>query len=345
MHIGARRVFRLSLTTALSLAVGYAMAMSMPFLAPLFGFMLTAAPKPPMGFKGMVGLILAVVVMLGAGVLLIPVLTHFPSTGLMIVFVGLFFASYMSLNMGKGMVGALLTMGLTLITMIGQLSPAFASALVLELALSIAVAVICQWIVYPLFPEDPGPVPEPPKPVPLQSSWLAARSTLIVFPSYLLGLVNPTFYAPIIMKSVALGQQASEVDAKHAGLELLGSTFVAGIMAVLFWFGLKLWPNLWMFFLWTLVFSLFIFSRFYGVVPSRFPPSFWQNVMVTLLILIGPAVADSANGKDPYKAFAVRMGLFIAVTIYAWLAMVFLEWLRQRQLQKKKALQLTQASA
>ncbi len=345
MNIGARRVFRLSLTTALSLAAGYAMAMTMPFLAPLFGFMLTAAPKPPMGFKGMIGLILAVIIMLGSGVLLIPVLTHFPSTGLMIVFVGLFLASYMSLNLGKGMVGALLTMGLTLITMIGQLSPAIASLLVMELAFSIAVAVVCQWIVYPLFPEDPGPVPEPPIPAPLQSSWLAARSTLIVFPSYLLGLVNPTLYAPIIMKSVALGQQTSEVDAKHAGRELLGSTFVAGIMAILFWFGLKLWPNLWMFFLWTLAFGLFIFSRFYGVVPSRFPPSFWQNVMVTLLILIGPAVTDSANGKDPYKAFAVRMGLFVAVTIYAWLALVFLEWLRTRQLHKKNSQNLIEGKA
>ncbi len=52
--------------------------------------------------------------------------------------------------------------------------------------------------------------------------------------------------------------------------------------------------------------------------------------MISMLILLGPAVEDSANGEDVYKAFAVRMGLFIAITLYAWLALVFLEWLRKR---------------
>lgn len=342
MHIGARRVFRLSLIVALSLVVGYGLALDMPFLAPLFGFMLAAAPKPPVGLKGLVGLVLAVMLMLGSGLLMIPVLAQYPATGLMIIFVGLFAASYISLNLGKGPVGALLTMGLTMITMIGQLSYALAEALVNELAICVVIGIVCQWIVYPLFPEDPGPVPEPPKQQPLQSSWLAARSTLIVFPSFLLGLINPMFYAPIIMKSVALGQQVSETHAKDAGLELLGSTFMAGLMAILFWFGLKLFPSLWMFFLWTLFFSMIIVSRLYGVIPSRYPPSYWQNVLVTLLILVGPAVADSANGKDPYKAFAVRMGLFIAVTIYAWLAVVFLEWLKASQDDKKSELKLSQ---
>ena len=49
------------------------------------------------------------------------------------------------------------------------------------------------------------------------------------------------------------------------------------------------------------------------------------------MILIGPAVADTAGGKDPYEGFIVRMGLFIGVAIYAWLAIVFLEWFRTRR--------------
>ena len=68
---------------------------------------------------------------------------------------------------------------------------------------------------------------------------------------------------------------------------------------------------------------------------SRLPPSFWQNLVVTLLILLGPAVEDSANGKDVYAAFAVRMGLFIAVALYAWLAVYLLEQLRSRRLQRR----------
>lgn len=342
MHIGAKRVFRVSLTTALSLVAGYALARDIPFLAPVFGFLLTVAPKPPMGPKGLLGLLLVVSIMVGSGLLLIPVLQHYPATGLLLVLVGLFLANYVSLNLGKPPVGMFLVIGLTLVTMVGSLSYAVAVALVLELLIAIAIAVACQWLVYPLFPEDEGTVPEPPKPEPLQSSWLAARATLIVFPSYLLGLTNPTAYTPIIMKSVALGQQANETSAKGAGLELLGSTLYAALLAVLFWFGLKLMPNLWMFFLLTMAFCLFVVSRLYAVIPSRHPATYWQNVLITLFILVGPAVADSANGKDPYAASLVRFGLFVGVTLYAWSALVFLEWLKVRSERRKNAAQAGQ---
>ena len=87
-----------------------------------------------------------------------------------------------------------------------------------------------------------------------------------------------------------------------------------------------------MFFLWTLLFGLYYSGKIYGLIATRFPASFWINVVVTVLILLGPAVQDSANGKDVYKAFAVRMGLFVAVTLYAWAAVSALEYIRNRRL-------------
>lgn len=334
MHIAAKRVFRLSLTMALSLAVAYGSAQPLPFIAPLFAFMLGAAPRPPMGPKGLVGLVLVLILMLGSGLLLVPLLTNYPVTGLMLALLGLFAANYVTLNLGKGPVGALLTMGITLISAVGLMGYGIAYAMIQALCINIALAVICQWVLYPFFPEDGGPAPQPPAPEPLQSSWLALRATLIVFPSYLLVLSNPGSYAPIIMKSVALGQQTSETDARIAGRELLGSTLLAGLLSILMWFCLKLAPNLWMFTLWTLLFCMVLIALFYGVFPSRFTPSFWQNVLVTLFIFIGPAVGDTENGKDPYRASAVRLGLFVGVTIYAWMMLVFLEWLRERQAQR-----------
>ena len=58
MHIQARRVFRLSGTVALALAAAYALKLPLPFIAPLFALMLAAAPKPPIGLKGLVSLVL-----------------------------------------------------------------------------------------------------------------------------------------------------------------------------------------------------------------------------------------------------------------------------------------------
>ncbi len=80
-----------------------------------------------------------------------------------------------------------------------------------------------------------------------------------------------------------------------------------------------------------LAFSLFVAVKIYRLSTTKYPPSFWVNSMVTMLILVGPAVEDSANGKDPYTAFAVRMSLFVAVTIYSILAIWLLEYLRSRK--------------
>ena len=153
---------------------------------------------------------------------------------------------------------------------------------------------------------------------------------LIVLPVDLLALTNPLAYLAIIMKAVSLGQQSSLVNARSAGRELLGSTFLGGCFAILFWAALGIMTNLWMFFLLMLLFGIYFAAKIYQVAKTRFLASYWLNVGMTMLILLGPAVEDSASGKDVYSAFLVRMGLFVAVTLYAWLAVYILEYLRER---------------
>ena len=92
-----------------------------------------------------------------------------------------------------------------------------------------------------------------------------------------------------------------------------------------------------MFALWTLLFVIYLGAKIYGVSVSRYPASFWSNVGVTALILLGSAVQDSETGKDVYKAFAVRMGLFVAVTCYAWLAIDLLERYRARRVARRES--------
>jgi hypothetical protein len=337
MHIQARRIFRLSLTTALALAGGYALQMPLPFLAPLFALMLTATPGPPMGLKGLLGLILVVLITLGIGLLLIPLLLEYPLSAVLIVALGLYFSFYLTVHQGKALVGALLTVGFTLISAAGTVSFTLATTVIQALVLGIGLAIVCHWAVYPWLPEDAAPARK--KAAALapdleQSNWIALRATLIVLPTFFLALTNPSVYLPIIMKSVSLSQQSSLIDARNAGRELLGSTFLAGCFAVLFWALLGIATNLWMFFWLMLLFGVYFSAKLYRLIPSRFPASFWLNVATTMLILLGPTVEDSANGKDVYTAFAVRMGLFVAVTLYAWLAVSVLEYLRTRRLSR-----------
>jgi hypothetical protein len=346
MHIQARRVFRMSLTATLALACGYALAFPLPFIAPLFALFLTMTPGPPMGVKGLVGLLLLLLITMSTGLVLIPMLLYYPVTAILLVAGGLFVSNYLTVNLKKGLVGAFLTVGFTLISAAGLISFQVATLVIQSLVLGVALAILCQWVVYPFFPEDELPKPKAkPAAEAEQSSWIALRATLIVLPAYLLALTNPAAYLAIIMKAVSLGQQGSVVNARTAGRELLGSTFLAGCLAILFWFSLKLWPSLWMYSLLMLLFSTFIAAKIYRVSATRFTPSFWVNVGVTLLILIGPAVEDSANGKDVYQAFAVRLGLFVLVTLYAWVAILLLEQLRARHLRRAPPTHTVQESS
>lgn len=332
MPLGARRTFRLGLVTALALALAYGLGIQFPFLAPLFAFLLTSAPAPPMGLKGLLGLLLVVTITLGVGLLLTPLLAKYALSAVLIIAVGLYLSAYISVGLGKAQVATLLTVGFTLIPAAGQVSYALASALVQGLLVGIALAIACQWIVYPFFPEDSREKVQA-KPAAVaagQSRWIALRSMMIVLPPVLLAFTNPALYMPLIMKAVLLGQQGSVVSARTVGQDLLGSTFLAGVYAILFWFALKLCPNLWMFFLWMLLAAIHLAAKLLGVLRSRRSPWYWQNVAVNLLILLGPAVEDSATGKDVFQAFAVRFGLFVIVTLYAWGAIIALEWLRAR---------------
>ncbi len=332
MPLAARRIFRLALTTALALLAAYALAVPLPFIAPLFALLLVSKPGPPIRFKQFLGLLVLVTIMLGSGLLLIPLLQHYPTSGVLLAALGLYASFYLTVNMGKGLPGMLLAVGVTTISAAGTVHYALANLVINALILGIAIAIISSWLVYPWFPEDNAEAPAPPPHTPpVEASWISLRATLIMVPVYLLALTNPTFYMPILLKSVAISQQSSAMEAKAAGRELLGSTFLAGLLAILFWGLLKLQPNLWMFFWIMLLFGLYIAAKLYQVFATRFPPSFWVNTGVTLLILVGPAVEDSANGKDPYTAFALRFSLFVGVALYAWLAVYLFEYLKERR--------------
>ena len=153
-------------------------------------------------------------------------------------------------------------------------------------------------------------------------------------PAYLLALIDPSRFMPLIMQAVNLGQQTCASDARQAGRELLGSTLLAGLLAMLFWSLLSIFPHLWMFALWMLLFILLVGRKLYALSRTRLSPKFWLNSLSTLILLLGQSVQDSASGKDVYSAFAIRMGLFIAVALYATLMVQLFD---NRRLVKRQA--------
>jgi hypothetical protein len=345
MDVAARRVFRLASGMALAVAIGYGLNLPMPFMASIMTLFLVAGSGGPIGLKAGIGLILVIFLTLSSGLLLAPVMMNYALAGIMIVALGLYRCFYRGLTGGNSLVGLFMVTGLTMITVAGTASFALALMVIEALAKGTLVAVIISWLVYFLFPENTAQCPskgDAPSELPdEQARWIAARSLLVVMPVFMVALYDPSKYMPIILKSVSLSQQISTIDARNAGRELLGSTLLGGIFALIFWNLLGMFPVLWMFFLWMLLFGLFIAGKLYRVFLTRYPSSFWLNVGVTVLILLGQTVQDSDNGKDAMTAFAVRMGLFVAVTLYAWGAVYAIDrWGKRNKITRNQALAL-----
>ncbi|MVW87485.1 DUF2955 domain-containing protein [Pseudomonas sp. PB101] len=329
-----QRALRLSFGTALCLAASFGLALPIPFLSPMLALMMLAAMNRPLPFKASLGLVLILMLTTGTGLLLIPLLRYYPFSGVLLVGLCLFLAFGYGLRGGNPLVATFLVVGLTLISSAGTAEFALALEVIVALVKGLFLAVTTLTISHWLFP-DPASAPQAkpgPSLSPTESGWLALRATLVVLPTFLLAMIDPASYLPIIMKAVSLGQQSCATSARSAGQELLGSTLLGGLMAIVFWCALSLFVNLWMFFLWMLLFGLLAARKLYGLAQTRQPPSFWLNSLATLIILLGQSVQDSAAGKDVYTAFAIRMGLFILVTLYACVMVHLLDTRRRRRI-------------
>ena len=270
---------------ALALVIAYAMASPLPHLAPIFAWLLTMEPKKPLGFKGLLVLIPVTALTTGTGLLMIPLLSDYPATAILVVLIALFFSTYLSVSLGQVTVGMLLTIGITLISAVGTVSFVAAIGVINGFLMAIVISISSQWLVYPLFPEDPVSLEPPAEQVGNEYAlWISVRTTLIVIPVYLLCLTNPLMYTALILKSVSLGQQSTVGDTKAAAKVLLGSTLMGGVLAILFWFALKLNVSLWMFFLWMLLIGIGVAAKIYGLRASKYSVDFWSTALVTMLI-------------------------------------------------------------
>ncbi len=314
-----QRALRLATGTALCLAASFGLALPIPFLAPVLCLILLASVNRPLPFKAAVVLALVAMLTTSVGLLLIPILRYYPVSGVLLIGVSLFLVFRFGLRGGNPLIVTFLVIGLTMISSAGVAEFDLAAMVIGALVKGLLLAVLVVAISHGLFPDPPNaPSPPPAAPLPDEEvSRVALRATLIVLPAFLLALIDPAGYLPIILKAVSLGQQSSTTNARNAGRELVGSTLFAGLLAILFWSALSLVVHLWMFFLWMLLFGLVLARKLYALSPTRFTPGFWLNTLITLIILLGQSVQDSVAGKDVYTAFAVRMGLFLLVTLYA----------------------------
>ncbi|MFP3566027.1 DUF2955 domain-containing protein [Paraburkholderia sp. SIMBA_030] len=331
LRLPSRRTLRVATGTAVCLSISFALDLPIPVVAPVFAVFLLATQNRPLSFKAGVAFAVVVALTTGSGLLIVPLLRHYAFAGVMLVGLMLFLAFCYGLRGGNTLVSTFLVAGLTMISAAGTADFQLAVTVVGALVKGLLLAVLVSALTHLLCPEPVSTPQKPAAPVTSdgQAMRIALRAMLVVMPAYLLAMTDPASYMPIIMKSVSLGRQSCTTTARSAARDLIGSTLLGGLLAIAFWFALRLFVNLWMFFLWMLLFGLLVGRKLNGVSRTRYSPGFWLNSLVTMIILLGQSVQDSVAGKDVYSAFVVRLGLFVAVTVYACLMLLIFEQRRR----------------
>lgn len=327
MHRADKAVLRLAIGLGLAVLIAYGFALPGAFVVCVLAVLSLCKPGPPAPFVK--GAVFAVVVaaLLVAGVLLVPILENYALAGVVLTGVLLYTVFFAGVRNASPMT-VILVIAIMVIPVAGVAEQALATALAVAVGVGLGTGALVSGLSHALFPDAPGPSKVAVVPATVSSEtarWAALQATLVVMPVFILALTNPAFYLAAIMKTVTLGQQASSTNARSAGRELVGSTLMGAWMATLVWFGLSLRPNLWMLMLWIVAAALWSGAKLFGVRRTAFSPSFWVNALVTMLILLGPAIEDAAVGKDVYSASATRVALFVAVALYAWATVWVLE--------------------
>jgi hypothetical protein len=322
-----KAVLRLAVGLGLAVLIAYGLALPIPYIVCLMAMMVLCKPGPPIPLVKAVVIALLLAGLLVMGVLMVPLLENYALAGVVLTGVILYALFFFGIRTANPLT-MLLVVAFTLIPVAGVADQALVTMISVTLAIGITVGSLVSGFSHAFFPDAPGPAAKaarPPPPSRETASWIALRGTLVVMPVFVLALTDPSFYLAAIMKTVSLGQQAGSTNTRSAGRELVGSTLMGAAMAIVIWFGLSLWPSLWMLMLWMMAAALWAGARIFRVKATTFSPSFWNSALMTMLILLGPAIEDSASGTGVFGASASRIGLYVGVALYAWATVWVLE--------------------
>jgi hypothetical protein len=326
------RCYRLAFAIGVATFVAYALALPLGYLLPLLSLALLAVPMPPPKARAAVILVIVTLFMALFGMLLGPVLVYVPVAGVMLSLSGVALAVVIGQRPGMAVIGALMILSSTIIAVVAAQSSAAAVLLVKLLIGCIVGGILIAHLAHALFPEPRGaPAPVPP-PAQANVGRVALRTALIMLPPLVLALANPGSYIMLLFKGASLAQQAEDMTTRRMARDMVSATAAGGAAALLFWNLLQLWPGLLLLSLGMTLVTLIIARPLYGAVPSRFPPDWWQYALTTMIILIGPAVADSASADNIQRAMLVRLATFLALAVYATVAVRLLDRTRLRAL-------------
>ena len=337
--IASVRILRLTFGTAASLCFSQALAWDLSFMAPVMTMFILALPLPAPGLKGGIGFVTVLAGSLYLGLLLLPMLLEQPMVGFLLLVLALFWSFYFTAKGGSAVLGTFLTVGIAIATAVGTVS-VDGVLIVIEGATTGAIAgVVFVWIAHAFVPdslaeghEAPPRPPKPPTPNLFDARWNAFRSLVIVLPVAIWFLFSgaSAAYVPVMIKVASMGQQASNDDTRVAGRSLVMSTLIGGAGAIIGWQVLRITPTLSVYTLLIALGALVAGPKIFrgkGMHPDA--PT-WSYAYLTMIVILAPAVMDSAGGDAAGAKFVDRLIMFFLTTVYAVVAVYVFDAFRPR---------------
>lgn len=333
MTLAQLRTLRLALGTTLCLVFSQMLGWSLSYLAPVITLSFLGLPlpalKPAAGIKFLVLLALT----LGVGTWLLPLLLHYELAGLLIFSLALFWTFYFTAKGGPAVLGSLLTISLALTAGIGTVSIDALLVVIRGVIIAAVVGLLFTWLAHGLLPDarampatppaGAGPRPAKPAPPPRELARLRAmRSLVVVWPIvvWFMASGSSAGYVAVLIKVASMGQQATVGGTAKAAKSLLGATVIGGIGAVIGWQVLSIWPALVMYALVVTLAGLVMGKRLFAGPALSATGPMWSYGYLTMIVILAPAVMDSAGGSEAGAAFWSRLLMFAGATVYSVVA-------------------------
>lgn len=328
MDIASVRILRLAFGTAVSLWFSQAVAWQMSFITPALTMFLLALPLPAPKLKMGIGIMAVFAAAVYGGLLLLPPLENQPMVGIILLALALYYTFYFTARGGSAALGTLATAGIAISTAIGTVNLDAVLTIVNGFALGTVIAVLFVWVAHAFINDSLAndlPAGPPPKPPAAQPPDLAVarrsafRSLLIILPVGLFFLFSSASatYIPVMIKVAAMAQQATNEQSQLAARSLLLSTVIGGVAAIIGWQLLSIAPTLGVYTMYVAIVALVVGRQIFEGRGLRPDADTWSYGMLTMIVILAPAVMDSQLGGPANAKFLDRLWMFILATLYA----------------------------
>ena len=338
--VRSRRIVRFALGTTVGSGLAYLIGFDLPFLVPILVAMMLASPAPCPSVRQGLAFVLPVAVGAFLGVVLTRYFLQFRVLFLLMESLVLYRIFYALAGGAAPLRMVWLLIAALIIPLVGQASIVLSVGVAWGLVKGTVIAMLVIWLSFGLLPDPPAesvsgngrPEARPARPVPPPAARAAyARRTLIVlFPMVLVFFYLSLYSDAVILVYVGLLSLLPSFAAGwQQGKGMLIGNLLGGVVAIIFYNLLTVYPEFPMF----LFLSLILGLTFGDVIFSTRPIApMVKTAFNAVVLLVGMSLIGS--GSDAASKFYLRIAQIMLAVAYVAVAFGFLEYLQRIRMKK-----------